>query len=31
MAEIKKAEHSRKASVRKEGDFAARARAWNHH
>jgi hypothetical protein len=30
MAEIKKAEDSRKPEVRKEGDFAAAARRWHH-
>jgi hypothetical protein len=31
MAQIEKAEHSRKASVRKEADFAAAARRFDHH
>lgn len=31
VAQIEKAEHSRKPAVRKEADFAARARDWNHH
>ena len=30
MAQIEKAEHSRKPSVRKEADFAAAARKWHH-
>ena len=30
MAEIKKAEDSRKPEVREEDDFAAAARRWNH-
>lgn len=29
-AQIQKAEHSRKPSVRKEADFAAAARRWHH-
>jgi hypothetical protein len=30
MAQIEKAEHSRKSAVRKEADFAAAARKWKH-